>query len=127
MRSFNAFGDGKKLNFYDLYNQKLLSGIHMPDSVDDIAASRDGRFLAVVSGGQAQVWRLVYLLRWQDFDPENTELLDLCADMQLAAHPGEEPEKRLPYLMAELQDRGLGNVPIHIALSALQSAKNRMQ
>ena len=122
-----AFGDGKMLNFYDLYNQKLLSGIHMPDSVDDIAASRDGRFLAVVSGGQAQVWRLVYLLRWQDFDPENTELLDLCADMQLAAHPGEEPEKRLPYLMAELQERGLGNVPIHIALSALQSAKNRMQ
>ena len=120
-----AFGDGKMLNFYDIYNRKLLCGMHMPDYVDDIAVSRDGKLIAVVSGGQAQVWRLMYLLKWSEFNPKNTELLDACAWVQCAAHPDEEPGKRLAPLMVELQERGLGNVPIDIALAALENAKKK--
>ena len=120
-----AFGDGKMVNFYDLYNRKLLSGMHMPDYIDDIAASRDGKYLAVVSGGQAQVWRMMYLLRWDRFDPKATELMDVCADIRCAAHPDKKPESMLVSYMAELQDRGLGNVPIDVALKALKSVRTR--
>ena len=117
-----AFGDGKLVNFYDLYNRKLLSGMHMPDYIDDIAASRDGKYLAVVSGGQAQVWRMMYLLRWEKFNPKATELLDVCADICCAAHPDKKLDSLLIALMRELQDRGQGNIPINVVLRALERA-----
>ena len=118
-----AFGDGKLLKFYDIPNRKLLTGIHMPDYVDDIAISRNGKYLAVRSGGQVQIWQFVYLLRYLKYDPKNPpQILSSCAWTQCAAHSGKAPKELVPLLMEELADRGYGCIPETAALEALETA-----
>lgn len=122
--SMIAFADGKELKFYDISNRKMLCSIRMFENVEDIAASRDGRYLAVVSGGHAQVWELVYMLKEMQFTPMNPPiLLFVCAWILCSSDPDASPEAMLPRLMRELQDRGRGDIPAEFALMTLEGIK----
>ena len=122
--SMIAFADQKELKFYDISNRKMLCSVRMFENVEDIAASRDGRYLAVVSGGHAQVWELVYMLKEMQFTPMNPPvLLFVCAWILCSSDPDASPEALLPRLMRELQDRGRGDIPAEFALMTLEGIK----
>ena len=122
--SMIAFADQKELKFYDISNRKMLCSVRMFENVEDIAASRDGRYLAVVSGGHAQVWELVYMLKEMQFTPMNPPvLLFVCAWILCSSDPDASPEALLPRLMQELQDRGRGDIPAEFALMTLEGIK----
>ena len=125
--SMIAFAEEKELKFYDILNRKLLCSIRMFENVEDIASSRDGRYLAVVSGGHAQVWELVYMLREMKFTPMNPPVLVfVCARILCASDPDASSEVLLPRLLRELQDRGRGDIPADFALMTLKAVKNEM-
>ena len=122
--SMIAFADGKELKFYDISNRKMLCSVRMFENVEDIAASRDGRYLAVVSGGHAQVWELVYMLKEMQFTPMNPPvLLFVCAWILCSSDPDASPEALLPRLLRELQDRGRGDIPAEFALMTLEGIR----
>ena len=122
--SMIAFADGKELKFYDISNRKMLCSIRMFENVEDIAPSRDGRYLAVVSGGHAQVWELVYMLKEMKFTPMNPPiLLFVCAWILCSSDPDASPEALLPRLLRELQDRGRGDIPAKFALMTLEGIR----
>ena len=92
--------------------------------MEDIAPSRDGRYLAVVSGGHAQVWELVYMLKEMKFTPMNPPiLLFVCAWILCSSDPDASPEALLPRLLRELQDRGRGDIPAKFALMTLEGIR----
>lgn len=126
--SMIAFADQKELKFYDISNRKMLCSVRMFENVEDIAASRDGRYLAVVSGGHAQVWELVYMLKEMQFTPMNPPvLLFVCAWILCSSDPDASPEALLPRLMRELQDRGRGDIPAEFALMTLEGIRKEMR
>ena len=125
--------EGKKAVFYDFSTNRILCAIHTNDSVDDLAVSRDGRYLAVVSGGFADVWEIMYMFRYSPFDSsseisfvnEPTEerlFLGACAHVLREANSEKTPDELLPEYIKELQDRGRGNIPENVALEILSKS-----
>ena len=114
--------DSSILYFFDPENNKILSAIHMGENFESIAISRNGKYVAAVSGGKAQVWRCIYGLRYFEELGED-DIAEQCAHVQCSAHPDMSPEQLLAPLLKELGDRGYGAVEPAAALEALRSAR----
>ena len=113
--------DGSILYFFDPINNKILSSIHMGGNFESIAVSRNGKYIAAISGGKAQVWRCIYGLRYFE-ELSDDEIVEQCAHVQCSAHPDQSAEQLLAPLMEELADRGYGAVDSETALEALREA-----
>lgn len=113
--------DSSILYFFDPINNKILSSIHMGGNFESIAVSRNGKYIAAISGGKAQVWRCIYGLRYFE-ELSDDEIVEQCAHVQCSAHPDQSAEQLLAPLMEELADRGYGAVDSETALEALQEA-----
>ena len=107
--------------FFDPENNKILSAIHMGENFESIAVSRNGKYVAAISGGKAQLWRCIYGLRYFEELGED-DIVDQCAHVQCSANPDMTPEQLLAPLLKELGDRGYGAVEPAAALEALRSA-----
>ena len=114
--------DSSILYFFDPENDKILSAIHMGENFESIAISRNGKYIAAISGGKAQLWRCIYGLRYSE-EMGTDEIVEQCAHVQCSAHPELSPEQLLEPLMEELADRGYGAVESAAALEALRSAQ----
>ena len=113
--------DSSILYFFDPGNNKILSAIHMGENFESIAVSRNGKYVAAISGGKAQLWRCIYGLRYFEELGED-DIAEQCAHVQCSAHPDMTPEQLLAPLLKELGDRGYGAVDPATALEALRSA-----
>ena len=113
--------DSSILYFFDPENNKILSAIHMGENFESIAVSRNGKYVAAISGGKAQLWRCIYGLRYFEELGED-DIVDQCAHVQCSANPDMTPEQLLAPLLKELGDRGYGAVEPAAALEALRSA-----
>ena len=114
--------DSSILYFFDPGNNKILSAIHMGENFESIAVSRNGKYVAAISGGKAQLWRCIYGLRYFEGLGED-DIAEQCAHVQCSAHPDMTPEQLLAPLLKELGDRGYGAVDPATALEALRSAR----
>ena len=118
---FLLASDGNTLFFFNPEIDKILSAIHMGDNFESIAISRNGKYVAAISGGKAQLWQCIYGLRYSE-EEDVDDVLIPCAHVQCSAHPEKSPEELLKPLMEELADRGYGAVDTQKAFEALRAA-----
>lgn len=123
-QTFLLASDGNTLYFFDPNNNKILSAIHMGDNFCSIAASRNGKYIAAISGGKAQLWRCIYGFRYPGSHREfGADIVKACAHILCSAHPDKNVDELLAPLMEELADRGYGAVGKEEALKALRAAR----
>ena len=122
-QKFLLVSDRQTLLFFDPGTNKILSAIHIGENCRSIAVSRDGKYVAAISGGKAQIWRCMYGLRYIGTDTDY-DFVRACAHIQRSAHPEAGPEQLLPVLLKELGDRGYGSADIGKVLTILQTVRN---
>ena len=119
---FLLASDGDMLFFFNPEIGKILSAIHMGGDFRSIAVSRNGKYVAAISGGKAQLWQCIYGFQYAGTDYAD-DIIGPCAHVQCSAHPEKSPEELIRPLMEELADRGYGEVEPGKAFEALRAAR----